>query len=197
MFSRRGGAVGGISLPYSAITLRRLTGTPSFSAYYLSSLACGPEVPAAGGRDVPLSVLAHISMNRRHRLRRSSDFARVRLNGRSWAHRLLVLAVVPNELEVSRFGFVVSRRVGGAVRRNGVRRLLRETTRRNMSSIPNGWDCVLIARTPLSVATFSQTEVALVQLLQRAFLWRPSEGEDRPMESGAGRTGLRKQLLSV
>lgn len=144
-----------------------------------------------------LPVLAQLSMNRRHRLRRSYDFARVRLNGRSWAHRLLVLAVVPNGLEVSRFGFVVSRRVGGAVRRNRVRRLLRETTRRNMSLIPNGWDCVLIARTPLSVATFSQTEAALVQLLQRAFLWRPSEGESRPIKSDAGGTGLRKQLSSI
>ncbi len=110
-------------------------------------------------------------MNLEHRLKHSQDFARVRADGRSWPHRLLILAAVPNEKGLSRFGYVVGGRLGTAVRRNRAKRLLREAVRRNLSCIVEGWDCVLIARTPLAAATFAEIESAAVQLFKRASLW--------------------------
>ena len=113
-------------------------------------------------------------MERKHRLKRSRDFARVRADGKSWAHRLVVLAAVPNGGGVSRFGFIASKRVGNAVKRNRAKRLLREAVRQNFSFIPAGWDCVLIARAPLPEATFAQVKAAVTQLLERAGLWSHS-----------------------
>jgi len=110
-------------------------------------------------------------MERCHRLNRSADFERVRREGRSWHHRLLFLSASPNGLERSRFGFIVSRRVGSAVVRNRVKRRLREVVRRHLGEIPRGWDVVLVARPPIAGAKFSEIEEAFTELLRRARPW--------------------------
>lgn len=109
-------------------------------------------------------------MNRRHRLARSEEFRRVRRQGRSWSHPLLVLLAVRNDLGYTRFGFLVSKRIGKAVVRNRVRRWLREAARVRLGHIGVGWDIVLIARTPIVEADFWRIGEALDSLLHRAEL---------------------------
>ena len=67
-------------------------------------------------------------MQRRLRLRRKDDFARLRQHGRVWRHHMLILSVTPNGLTHNRYGFVTSKHLGKAVVRNRTRRLLRETS---------------------------------------------------------------------
>ncbi len=110
-------------------------------------------------------------MERRHRLTRSADFDRVRKQGRSWAQPLFVLSASRNGLDRSRFGFVVSRRVGGAVVRNRVKRQLREVVRQHLQEIPPGWDLVLVARAPVVEAEFSEIQEAFAEALRRARPW--------------------------
>jgi ribonuclease P protein component len=114
-------------------------------------------------------------MERQYRLRRSLDFVRVRREGQSWAHPLLVLAADQNGRPTSRFGFVTGKRVGNAVQRNRARRLMRESVRRHLDRVPPGWDCILIARALLITATFAQVDAAVIQLLQRANLWQAAD----------------------
>lgn len=118
--------------------------------------------------------LAYLPMERRYRLTRSRDYARVQDGGNSWTHRLAVLTAAPNGLEISRFGFIASRRLGNAVKRNRAKRLLREAVWESMASVSAGWDCVLVARAPLPGATLAETKVGIVQLLKAARLWSPS-----------------------
>ena len=107
-------------------------------------------------------------MDRRRRLVRSADFRRARVQGRSWAHPLLVLVAVRNELPHSRFGFLVSKRIGKAVVRNRVKRWMREAARGHLEQVDPGWDIVLIARSPLVDAGYWATTHALDGLLRRA-----------------------------
>lgn len=109
------------------------------------------------------------------RLHRRADFARVRQEGRTWANRLLVLAAAPNGLPYSRFGFVVSKRVGKAVRRNRAKRLMREAVRRHRPCIRPGWDLVWIARAEMAEAQFAQVMHAVRGLLRRADLLQDEE----------------------
>lgn len=114
-----------------------------------------------------------------HRLRRPADVARVRQHGKSRRHPLLIFLVLPNELNVSRFAFVASRRVGKAVQRNRAKRLLREAVRLQLNSIAPGWDCVLIARPSLAKAHFVDVETAVRQCLKRAKLLTVSEPTEK------------------
>ena len=84
---------------------------------------------------------------RRGRLSRSADFDRVMRSGRSQAGRELVLYVFPRGGdEPPRLGLSVSRKVGGAVERNSVKRLLREAFAIECERLPVGSDAVVIAR---------------------------------------------------
>jgi ribonuclease P protein component len=83
----------------------------------------------------------------RGRLSRSADFDRVFRSGRSHACREFVLYVFPRGEEgSSRLGLSVSRKVGGAVERNRVKRLLREAFAVESARLPPGTDAVVIAR---------------------------------------------------
>ncbi len=105
-------------------------------------------------------------MNKDRRLRSSGDFAAVRRDGRSWADGLLVLVSRPNESVVTRFGFIVSKRVGNAVIRNKVRRRLKEAAR--LSQVQCGWDLVFIARQGASSADYGLLSGSMKKLLKRA-----------------------------
>ncbi|MGH2843294.1 MAG: ribonuclease P protein component [Solirubrobacteraceae bacterium] len=91
--------------------------------------------------------MAGVRSPRRGRLSSSADFDRVMRSGRSHAGRELVLYVFPRGgEEPPRLGLSVSRKVGGAVARNGVKRLLREAFATEAERLPGGTDAVVIAR---------------------------------------------------
>lgn len=109
-------------------------------------------------------------MQRKYRLRRNSDFQKVRRNGKFYASPLMALAFLRNEFDYSRFGFVVSKKLGTAVQRNRVKRRMREVARLRFNHIKSGFDLVFIARPPASQANYKQIERFLEDLLMQADL---------------------------
>jgi len=119
---------------------------------------------------------------RTQRLRSPRDFERVRRRGRHVSGLLLSLTYARRELEPealptpSRIGFSVSKRVGGAVERNRVKRRLRESVRRRLAALSPGWDIIVTARSGSAQVEYVALDAALVEALTRARLWQPAAG---------------------
>jgi len=88
---------------------------------------------------------------------------------------LVVMKALSNKLSLSRYGLSVSKRVGKAVTRNRVKRLLREVLR--LTPLEPGWDIIFIARSGAASASYAEIEKSVVSLLSRARLLRKEDEE--------------------
>jgi ribonuclease P protein component len=104
-------------------------------------------------------------VKREGRLTKPEQFATVYKEGGTQADRLLVLKAKPNQLDFSRYGISVSKRVGSAVVRNRVKRVLREILR--LTPIPPGWDFIFIARNPTAHSKYNEFKESATRLLAR------------------------------
>jgi ribonuclease P protein component len=93
--------------------------------------------------------MADRARRRRRRLSRSGEFERVYREGRSHASRHLVVYAFPRadgDDTEPRLGVSVGRKVGGAVERNRMKRLLREAFWATAEELREGHDFVIVAR---------------------------------------------------
>jgi ribonuclease P protein component len=137
------------------------------------------EPPAAEPRAQHAAV-ARTTAQARARLatlKRRPEFLRVRTGAR-WATASFVLEGKRREQpalpEGPRFGFTVSKQVGGAVERNRIKRRLKATVRGILPDHVRGdFDYVLIARRPALDAAFATLASDLVEALQRVHARKP------------------------
>lgn len=133
-----------------------------------------PFVGSSGDRAVAAGWIASTTVPEQRRrfrpyehLRRRDDFARVFAARCRAGDDVLLVYAVANDLEWSRIGMSVSRRIGNAVVRNFVRRRIREAFRGNKDRIPRGFDFVCVAKANAQDRQVD-VEASLVRLAARA-----------------------------
>lgn len=92
----------------------------------------------------------------------------MRNEGRKIRGSLISLGILHVDLAQTRAGFVTSRKIGGAVARNRVRRRLREVVRKHQHQIVDGTWLVVIASPNAARATYQELEAEWLRLAQRA-----------------------------
>lgn len=106
------------------------------------------------------------SFSKEERLRKRKDFDRVFKEGKVLKGAIFSAYVLRNSLGHPRIGIIVGRKFGGAVERNRIRRLLRESYRSNKGLIGAGFDIVLLPRIGIE-ANFKTVEEAFKKLMTR------------------------------
>ncbi|WP_347548202.1 ribonuclease P protein component [Pseudalkalibacillus hwajinpoensis] len=121
-------------------------------------------------------------MNSNYRIKKNSEFQNVFKNGNSTANRQFVVYVLKRSDQPQfRIGLSVSKRIGNAVTRNRVKRLVRESFHQLSDQIKFPYDFVVIARKPASDMSFEEVKSSLMHVLNRAHVLKGTK------QSGKGR----------
>jgi ribonuclease P protein component len=123
------------------------------------------------GQDIPTS---RVRFPPGRRLRQRRQFVRVQAEGRRVAGKHFLFFVRrqsdsdPTVVAAgARFGITVTRKIGNAVTRNRIKRIVREGCRRTAWSFPAGWDLVIVARSSAATADSRQAMDELGALARR------------------------------
>ncbi|WP_010279238.1 ribonuclease P protein component [Paenibacillus senegalensis] len=110
-------------------------------------------------------------MYKQNRLAKREDFNKVYRMGRSSANHQFVLYFrkIPDSPHL-RVGVSVSKKVGNAVVRNRIRRLVKEIIRLHLERIEGKGDLIFIARKPAAGMDYEQIRKSLLHLLKKAGL---------------------------
>jgi ribonuclease P protein component len=116
-------------------------------------------------------------MHKQHRLAKREDFNKVFRFGKSVANQQFVLYhLTKPEHEFFRLGVSVSKKIGNAIVRNRLRRIMKEIVRLNKSGITLTADFILIARKPVLEMDYHQIESSMLHVLKKANLYKLRKG---------------------
>jgi ribonuclease P protein component len=113
-------------------------------------------------------------MQKEYRLTKNEQFRSIYKHGKSVANRQLVLYYMQNQ-DVSHFrlGVTVSKKLGKAVVRNRIKRVVKEVVRHNAGHIPHGYDLVIIVRKQALEESYASLGKSFKHVLKRASLYKP------------------------
>lgn len=101
-------------------------------------------------------------------LRRKSDFQKIHRFGKSYANRYLVMYVFTASGLEDKVGFAAGKKLGNAVTRNRVKRLMRECYRLNQFKVKEGYTLLLVGRKAATTEKYDVIEKAFLNLGRKA-----------------------------
>ena len=101
-------------------------------------------------------------------IRNKFEFNRVYSKGRSYVNQMMIIHLINSDNVKGKVGFAVGKKIGNAVVRNRIKRLMREAYRISQHSINPNVSMILIARKPLIEAKSYLVQKALMNLCKKA-----------------------------
>lgn len=106
-----------------------------------------------------------------NRIKKKKDFEKIFKNSKSFKTNLFIFRIMKNDLQLDRFGFVVSLKISkNAVLRNKIRRRLSEIIRSESENIKTGMDLVIITLPGIEKKEFSELKEAIRDALVKTKL---------------------------
>lgn len=114
-----------------------------------------------------------IFLQKKYRLKKRKDFKRIYIRGKSYSNRELVIYLLNNPyVEDCRIGISVSKKIGKAVIRNKIKRLIKEVLHNQLKKfrIKKNVDIIIIARKPTLTMKYLDFERSITDLLKKSNL---------------------------
>ena len=109
--------------------------------------------------------MSKFSFTRKERIKKRTDFLAVYKNGQNFETRHFRVTVIKNNKDFRRLGLSVSKKTGGAVQRNYVKRRLREYFRLNKELFPVNSDIIITAKYGAADKNYNEIKTELNNLL--------------------------------
>ncbi len=119
-------------------------------------------------------------MKKTYHIKQNYEFRRLYRKGKSAATPFLVVYALKNRRPYNRIGLTVTPKLGGAVVRNRIKRLLREAYRLHEAEIMTGYDFILVARSRMVGTDCHRTERELLRALKKLGLLQAQDGGEKP-----------------
>ncbi|MCL2177268.1 MAG: ribonuclease P protein component [Firmicutes bacterium] len=111
-------------------------------------------------------------MQKKYRLKKNKDYQKLYKTGKSFACKYLILHYAPlKDKTALSIGFSVSGKLGKAVKRNKLRRQIKEATRHLLSNIPRGYNLIITARTTAAGIPYKTISDSIKYMLKKTNLW--------------------------
>ena len=112
-------------------------------------------------------------MKKKNRIKKNDEFQAVFQNGKSNANRQFVVYQLEKaEQSYFRIGLSVSKKLGNAVVRNRIKRMIRQSITELKDEIDSGKDFVIIARKPCAEMTYEEVKKSLIHVFKRSGMKR-------------------------
>ncbi|MFY4776217.1 ribonuclease P protein component [Metabacillus sp. RGM 3146] len=119
-------------------------------------------------------------MKKRNRIKKNDDFQDVFKKGKSMANRQFVIYMLDNPEEKEfRLGLSVSKKIGNAVTRNRVKRLIRQIFQEEKESLLKGRDYIVIARKPAAEMNYQEVKSSLFHLFKKTKVHQKKKASDQ------------------
>ncbi|GEM_PF-229684 len=150
-----------------------------FNTYENPRRPSGAQAPSCPGTQTPDRLIRDaLKLSRIGRLRKSAEYKDVYDKGRRFSDPLFNVFILGDDSRDVRFGITVTRRIGNAVMRNRIRRVIRESVRHLRPLCIAGGDCIIHVRSAEAGESERITRQHLERLWQRAG-WLPVDSSVR------------------